>query len=103
MKLTESMLRKIIREEARKLTEMGNPFDRYVGPGYKTLDGSNAEIYQRQMTSVDPEQLARIERIPTLEVKISELRRMLSQAKFDGRLEAAKAYQNALDLLTSDM
>lgn len=41
MKLTESMLRRMIREEASKLVEMGRMG--YIGPGIKTASGTGRD------------------------------------------------------------
>lgn len=42
MKLTESMLRRMIREEAARLVE-SDDYPNWVGPGMKTLPGSAAQ------------------------------------------------------------
>jgi hypothetical protein len=96
MKLTESMLRKIIREEARRIAENE---DNWVGPDMKTLTSSPWEAHLNTQRAGIGTELGRVGRIPNMETKRKELERMIAISEEMGNVEAADAYQTALDIL----
>jgi glutamine synthetase len=90
------MLRKIIREEARRIVENE---DNWVGPDMKTLTSSPWEAHLNTQRAGIGTELGRVGRIPSMSTKRSELKRMIDISKEMGNWEAAEAYQTALDIL----